>query len=164
MYKSESESHSAMSDSLWPYGLYSPWNSPGQNTEMGSLSLLQGIFPTQRLNPHLPHCWWILYQLRRQGSPRILELVAYPFSSGSSWPRNRTGVSCIAREFFTSWGTREAQHPGSQWKILADNVRVYSSLKTVRQTDRQSVSANEYWVMVMIWWRSCWHFWGLTVF
>ena len=35
-----------------------------------------------------------------QGSPRILEWVAYPFSSGSSWPRNRTGVSCTAGEFF----------------------------------------------------------------
>ena len=124
-----------------------PWNSPGQTTGMGSLSLLQGIFPTQRLNPHLLHCWWILYQLSHQGSPRILEWVAYPFSSGSPWPRNQTGVSCIAGGFFTSWGTREAQHPGSQWKILVDNVSVYSSLKTVRQTDSQSVGANEYWVV-----------------
>ena len=40
-------SHSVMFDSLWPPGLYSPWNSPGQNTGVGSLSLLQGIFPTQ---------------------------------------------------------------------------------------------------------------------
>ena len=43
----ESESHSVMSDSLWPHGLYSPWNSPGQNTGVGSISLLQGIFLTQ---------------------------------------------------------------------------------------------------------------------
>ena len=43
----ESESRSVVSDSLWPHGLYSPWNSPGQNTGVGSLSLLQGIFPTQ---------------------------------------------------------------------------------------------------------------------
>ena len=43
----ESKSHSVMSDSLRPHGLYSPWNSPGQNTGVGSLSLLQGIFPTQ---------------------------------------------------------------------------------------------------------------------
>ena len=43
----ESESHSVVSDSLRPHGLYSPWNCPGQNTEVGSLSLLQGIFPTQ---------------------------------------------------------------------------------------------------------------------
>ena len=36
-----------MSNSLRPHGLYSPWNSPGQNSGMGSLFLLQGIFPTQ---------------------------------------------------------------------------------------------------------------------
>jgi len=45
-----------MSDSLQPHGLYSPWNSPGQNTGVGSLSLLQGIFPSQGLNPGLPNC------------------------------------------------------------------------------------------------------------
>ena len=66
---SESESCSAMSDSLRPHGLYCPWNSPGQNTGAGSLSLLQGTFPTQGLNPGLPHCRRILYQLSYQGSP-----------------------------------------------------------------------------------------------
>ena len=40
-------SRSVKSDSLWPHGLYSPWNSPGQNTGEGNLSLLQGIFPIQ---------------------------------------------------------------------------------------------------------------------
>ena len=57
-----------MSDSLWPHGLYSPWSSPGQNTGVGSLSLLQGIFPTQGSNLDLLHCGWILYQLSHQGS------------------------------------------------------------------------------------------------
>ena len=60
---SESESCSVMYDSLQPHGLYSPWNSPGQNTGVGSLSLLQGISLTQGSNPGLPHCRWILYQL-----------------------------------------------------------------------------------------------------
>ena len=152
-----------MSDSLWPHGLHSPWNSIGQDTEWvaflffsGSsnpgieprsaalqadslpaepqgksrilewvdypfssrssdpgvearspalqgdslrtelsgkpcwfwcvcicLSLLQSIFPIQQLNPDLPQCRWILYQLTHKGSPRILEWVAYPFSRGS---------------------------------------------------------------------------------
>ena len=54
---------------LQPHGLYSPWNSPGQNTGVGNLSLLQGIFPTQASNPGLPHCRRILYQLSYQGSP-----------------------------------------------------------------------------------------------
>ena len=86
----------------------SPWNSPDQNTGVGCLSLLQGIFPIQRSNLGVPHCKRILYQLSHQGSPRILEWVTYPFSSGSSWPRDLTGVSCIAGGFFTSWATRKA--------------------------------------------------------
>ena len=53
---------------LW-HPMDSPWNSPGQNIGMGSLSLLQGIFPTQGLNPGLPHCRQIIYQLSHQGSP-----------------------------------------------------------------------------------------------
>ena len=92
-----------MSNSLWLHGLYSPWNSPGQNTGVGSLSLLQGIFPTQELNPGLHYCRQILYQLSHRGSPRILERVAYPFSSRPSPPRNQTRVCCIADGFFTSW-------------------------------------------------------------
>ena len=71
---SQSEHCSVMSDSLQPHRLYSPCNSPGQNTGVGSLSLLQGIVPTQGLNPGLPHCRQILYQLSHKGSPRILEL------------------------------------------------------------------------------------------
>ena len=98
-----SERHSVMSNCLWPHGLYSPWSSPGQNTGVGSLSLLQWIFPTQGLNPGLPHCRQILHPLSHKGSPRILEWVAYPFSSGSSWPWNGTVVSRIAGRFFTNW-------------------------------------------------------------
>ena len=74
----------------------------------GRLSLLQGIFPTQGSNPGLLHCRQILYQVTHQGSPRILEWVAYPFSSGSSRPRNWTRVSCIAGRFFIYWTIREA--------------------------------------------------------
>ena len=51
---------------------YSPWNSPGQNTGVGSFSLLQGIFPTQESNPGLPHCRQILYQLSHKGSVLIV--------------------------------------------------------------------------------------------
>ena len=92
------ESRSVVSDSLWPHGLYSPWNSPGQHTEVGHLFLLQGI--CQGSNPGLPYCRQILYQLSHKGSSRILEWVAYPFFSRFSWPRNGIGVSCIAGRFF----------------------------------------------------------------
>ena len=64
----ESESCSVVSDSWQPHWLYTPWNSTGQNTGVGSLSLLQGIFPTQGSNPGLPHCSQILYQLSHKGS------------------------------------------------------------------------------------------------
>ena len=92
-----------MSNSLQPHGLYSPWNSPGQNTGVGSLSLLQGIFSIQGSNPGLQHCKQTLYQPSHKRSPRILEWVAYTFSNRPHWPRNQTGVSCIADRFFTNW-------------------------------------------------------------
>ena len=107
-YTCESESCSVLSDSLRPHILCSLWNSPVQNTGVGSRSLLQRIFPTQGLNPGLPHCRRILYQLRHKGSPRILEWVTYPFFNTSPQPRNQTSISCIACRFFTSWATGEA--------------------------------------------------------
>ena len=76
----------------------------------GSLSLFQGVFPTQGLSPGLPHCGQILYQTSQKGSPRILELLAYPFSRGSSQPRNGTGVSCITGN---SLPTELSEKPGS---------------------------------------------------
>ena len=91
-----------------PHRLYSPWNSPGQNSGVGSLSLRQGIFSTQSSNLGLLRGRQILYQLSHKGSPKILEWVAYPFSRGSSWPRGQTGVCCIAGRFFTNWAMREA--------------------------------------------------------
>ena len=69
----QSESHSVMSDSLWLHELYSPWNSPGENTGVGSLPLLQRIFLAQELNQSLLHYRWILYQLsgKLSGKPLI---------------------------------------------------------------------------------------------
>ena len=103
----------------------SPVHSPGKNTGVGchfplhwnqqriAISGLQPQltmckFPPQ--DPGLLHCRRILYQLSHKGSPRILEWVAYPVSRGSSQPRNPTGVSCIAGEFFTNWAIREAKN------------------------------------------------------
>ena len=73
----ENESCSVVSNSLEPHGLYSPWNSPGQNTGMGSFSLLQGIFPTQGLNQGLLNCRWTLYQLSYQGSHLLFKIQGY---------------------------------------------------------------------------------------
>ena len=185
------ESCSVVSNSLRPHGLYSPWNSLDQNIGVHSLSLVQGIFPTQGSNPGLSHCRWILYQLSHKGSPkywsgwpflsprdlsdpgielrssalqvdslqsepwrnpkmqwgevkvaqscptlcdpmdytvheilqaRTLEWVVFPFSRGSSQPRDWTQVSHIAGRFFTSWAIREAQNAVGNIKYL---IQVY---------------------------------------
>ena len=71
------ESHSIVSDSLQPHGLYSLWNFPGQNSGVGSLSLFQRIFPTQESNPGLPHCRPILCQLSHKGSPYLYDHTVY---------------------------------------------------------------------------------------
>ena len=71
-------------------------DSPGKNTGLSCHALLQGIFPTQQSIPGLPHCRRVLYCLNHQGSPIILEWVAYLFFRGTLQPRNQTGVPCIA--------------------------------------------------------------------
>ena len=121
-------SRSVMSDSLWSHGLYSQWDSPGQNTGVGTHPLLQEIFPTQESNAGLRHCSQIRYQLSHQGSPRTLEWVAYPSSRGSSHPRNRTMVSCIAGRFFTSWPNREAQTLKATFKMIRISLEEHSQV------------------------------------
>ena len=111
-----------------------PWTFPGQNTGVGSLSLLQGIFPTQGSNSGLLHCRQILYQLSHKESPRTLEWVAYPFSKGSSLPRNQTRVSCIAGRFFTNWPISEAL----LWSTCYDARVKASHLKTMGVSHRLS--------------------------
>ena len=91
---------------------------------LGSLFLLQGLFPIQQSNPGLLHCRQILYQLSHKGSSRILEWVAYPFSRGSSQPRNRTGVSCIAGGFFN-----QLSYHGNPQKWVKSNTNIWRNRK-----------------------------------
>ena len=88
-------------DSSLP-GSFVHGDSLDKNTGVGCLALPQKIFPNQGSSPHLLHCRGILYQLSHQGSPRILEWVAYSFSKLTSQTRNQTGVSCIAGRLFAS--------------------------------------------------------------
>ena len=98
-----------------------------------SLSFLHGIFPTQWSNPGLPHCGRILYQLSYRGSPRMLEWVAYPFSSGSSWPRNQTGISCITSGFFIN--RAEAQKHCQVSKTVGDitSIQFHCAIRSKEQ-------------------------------
>ena len=107
-----------MSNSLPPHGLHRPRNSPGQNTGVGSLSLLQGLFPTQGSNPGLPYCRRILYQLSHKGSPSKMNLIVPTLEwkpsylhTGSawlgSWLQPWTPPSWGSRSFWSleTWGS-----------------------------------------------------------
>ena len=116
-------SHSVIPYSLRFYGLQPtrllcPWDSPGKNTGVGCHALLRGIFPTQGSNPGLPHCRRILHQLSHQGSPRILEWGACPFSSGSSQPRNQLGSPALQVDSLPAELSGEPIYS----KILACNI------------------------------------------
>ena len=103
----ESESCSVVSDSLRPYGLYSTWNSPGQNPGMGSsCSLFKGIFPNPEIEPISPT---LRVDSLPAEPPRIPERVTYSSSIISSRPMNQIEVSCISGGFFTRWATKEAK-------------------------------------------------------
>ena len=110
--QSGSESHSVMSNCLRPHGLYSPWNSLGQNTGVGHLFLLQRVFPIQGLNPGLLYCRWIFYQLSHKGSPRILEWVAFPFSRDLPYPGIKPGSPPLQA------GSLPVELPGNPLTIL----------------------------------------------
>ena len=107
-----------------PLGSSVQGDSPGKNTGVGCHALFQGIFPAQGLNPSLLYCRWILYHLSHQGSPSILDWATYPFSRGSSWPRNWTGVSSITCKLFTNWAIREAQcsSRSTNWYKLSEKA------------------------------------------
>ena len=103
----ESASHLVVSNSLWSRGLYSPWNSPGQNTGMGSLSLFQGIFPTQGLKPGLPIAGrfftsWATREPKNTGVGSLSLLQQIFLTQESNWGL----LHC--RQILTNWAIREA--------------------------------------------------------
>jgi len=95
--------------------LWNPWNSPGRNTGVGSLSLHQEIFSTQVSNPGLPHCRWILYQLSHRGSPGIVEWVACPFPEERPDP----GIKPGSPAFGIPWGAT-VHGVAKSWRQLSD--------------------------------------------
>ena len=129
---------------------YSLWNSPGQNTGVGSLSLLQGFFPTQGSSPGLPHCRQILYQLSHKGSPRILEWVAIPSPEDIPNPGIKLGSPALQVD------SLPLAPPGKpmktylnftynqvkwKWKSLSC-VRLFATPWTIQSTE---FSRPEYW-------------------
>ena len=109
IYTSEvkwSGSCSVVSDSLRHHGL---WNSPGQNTGVGSLSLLQGIFLTQESNPGLLLCRWILYHLSKAPKELIHTKGYYPLVyiniyKGLLSSLKKEGYHSMCNSMIESWG------------------------------------------------------------
>ena len=99
-----------------PVDCISPWNSPGQDTGGGNLSLLQGIFPTHGSNPGLLHCRQILYQLSHKGSPRILEWVAYPWQIFQTQESKHGLLHC-------RWILYQLSYQGSPQKVESKNQK-----------------------------------------
>ena len=99
----ESESHLVVSDSLRPHGRDSPWNSPGQNTGVGSRSLHQGIFPTQGLNPGLLHCWRTLYQLSQIPGPTQTNAAQEAIPWKDTEPADRKGGCRSTQDSAPCW-------------------------------------------------------------
>ena len=124
----EIENHSIVSYSLWPHGLCSPWNSPGHNTGMCSLSLLQGIFPNQESNMGLLHCRQILYQLSYEKSNNNFSVqFSHSVMSDSLWPHEPQYARppCLSRTPGVYWNSC----PSSQWchTTISPSVILFSS-------------------------------------
>ena len=159
-----------MSDSLWPHGLYSPWTSPGQNTGVGSLSLLQRIFPTQGSNPGLPHCRQILYQQSHKGSPTLEErdtkMRKQSFQQKCRWwwflQRERITPMPVSSGFtsLNTWylptlhmlltDSKPSQQKGAFWPLFgAGRLQMHHSKRLLPCQCQLSKPQGEYWVYIV---------------
>ena len=126
--ESESECHSVVSSSLQPHGLYSPWDSSGQNIGSGSFSLLHRIFPTQGSNPGLPHCRQILYQLSHKGSPLVWSLLDLSSTLAMEKPSYPLLIACShsQRTQRVFWGLAgEENGQLLLWPQFPQNINIY---------------------------------------
>ena len=90
------ESHSAVSNSLRPHGLYSPWNFPGQNTGVGSLSPSPRYLPNPGIEPRSPALQAGSLPAESQGKPKNIGGNCHFLFRGSFPPRDQTQVSCVS--------------------------------------------------------------------
>ena len=120
---------SVVSDSLWPHGQYSPWNSPGQNTGMGSLSLLQGILPNPGIKPRSPTLQADSLPAEPQGKPKNTGVDSL-FLRQRIFPTQELNWGLLhCRWFFTNWAIREAQIRVYQGKWKLSRSVVSNSLQ-----------------------------------
>ena len=133
---------------LSPHELYSPWNSPGQNTGMGSHSLLQGIFPTQGSNSGLPHCRRILYQLSRQGSSRNTEVGSLSLLRWVFWTQesNRGLLHCRQILYPPSYEGTPSNSPGSTLGACMQQEHINKDKPIQRYLTLEALLSQEPWV------------------
>ena len=131
----KSKSHSVVSDSLQPY---SPRNSPGQNTGVGSHSLLQGIVPTQGSHPHLPNCRRILYQLSHQGSPQMWELDHKEGCALKNWCFWIVVLGKTLESLLDIKEIKEVNPKGNQFWILIGSTGAETEAPKLWPPDRKS--------------------------
>ena len=126
LHQSESESCSAVSYCLWPHGLYSPWNSPGQNTGVGSLSPLHGISHQIKCNLQVSHCAFFFsqqYFLSQQYS-----WLEKPMDRGARWvtvhrdTKNQTQLKMTYHSHSQSWGLLNFSMPGLHPSTINHNL------------------------------------------
>ena len=116
--ESESESCSVVSDSLRPHGLYSPWNSLGQNTGVGSLPGISRDLPKPGIKPGLLHCRRILYQLSHKGSKRKQTDPLHSFRDSSVPPLIIHGWKCLFCSSTIVWSDEGPFVPSKRLLIL----------------------------------------------
>ena len=148
--KSENENCSVVSDPATPWP-YSPWNSLGQNTGVGNLSLLQGIFPTQGSSSGLPHCRQVLYQLSHKGSLKRIVLKmkhsCYGPSSRLKMTEQRVSELQYRSTDITQWERQEK----NTWAELKD---LWNTIKRLNiYVTRVPETKGKYWCRKKKMWR-----------
>ena len=128
---------SVTSDSLRPPRRYSPWNSPGQNTGMKSLSLLQGIFPTQGSNPGLPNRRWILHQLSHRKVQEYWSGQHFPSPGDLPDPAIEPGSPALQADSFP---TELSGKPNYKFLVefLAIKITLQKNIKLFNESERNS--------------------------
>ena len=114
----ESKSHPVVFDSLWPHGLYSPWNSPGQKSGVGSLSLLQGIFPTQGSNPGLLHCRRFFTSWATREELKLIQSFEWKFGNNLT----KLCICTLTQHFHSQEVIMDHTHPKHANSYLWDYV------------------------------------------
>ena len=151
---SQCESRSVMSNSLWPHGLYSTWNSPDQNMEASSLSFLQGIFPIQGSNLGLlVSCIGrqVLYDQRHLGSPKVPQVILKWREPMIQREGRGTPLAKTEKEYWGRILRRESSDDAQEEHQMMQR----NSGWTLPSTHALSGTWQPHWTLPEAWWGRC---------